>query len=222
MASILGAFAAGLLVKTIDLTGRIPHPQFQVKLEGIGFGFLIPVFVVATGIQFDLTALRHSPAALAEVPLFLGALLVARGVPAFVYARLIGKRRAVVAGLMPATTLTFVIVATQLGVATGQLSPTASASLLAAGLLSAAIFPALALKLMPTEIPPTQSLELEAHRKSSASSPNSRQKRRCSRQVPQSPHPVIRGVVLEMVGLMLMIGSESCRRRLKKWAWLRG
>ena len=41
-ASILGAFAAGLLVRTIDLTGRSPHPQFQTKLEGIGFGFLIP------------------------------------------------------------------------------------------------------------------------------------------------------------------------------------
>ena len=41
-ASILGAFAAGLLVRTIDLTGRAPHPQFQTKLEGIGFGFLIP------------------------------------------------------------------------------------------------------------------------------------------------------------------------------------
>ena len=39
-ASILGAFAAGLLVRIIDLTGRAPHPQFQVKLEGIGFGFL--------------------------------------------------------------------------------------------------------------------------------------------------------------------------------------
>ena len=78
-ASILGAFAAGLLVRTIDLTGRTPHPQFQVKLEGIGFGFLIPVFFIATGVQFDVRALVSNPAALAEVPLFLLALLVVRG-----------------------------------------------------------------------------------------------------------------------------------------------
>jgi Kef-type K+ transport system membrane component KefB len=110
-------------------------------------------------IQFDLTALLHSPAALPEVPLFLAALLVARGLPAFLYAPLIGKRRSVVAGLMQATTLTFVIVATQLGVATGQLSPTASASLLAAGLLSAAISPALALKLMPTQAPTAEDIQ---------------------------------------------------------------
>ena len=93
-ASILGAFAAGLLVRTIDLTGRAPHPQFQVKLEGIGFGFLIPVFFITTGVQFDVRALVSNPAALAEVPLFLAALLVVRAVPALLYARRFGQRRA--------------------------------------------------------------------------------------------------------------------------------
>ena len=150
-ASILGAFAAGLLVRTIDLTGRTPHPQFQVKLEGIGFGFLIPVFFIATGVQFDVRALVSNPAALAEVPLFLLALLLVRAVPALAYARLIGKRRASSAGLMQAATLTFVIVASQIGTASGQISRTTGAALLAAGLLSAALFPALAVKLLPAE-----------------------------------------------------------------------
>jgi hypothetical protein len=42
-----------------------------------------------------------------------------------------------------------VIVATQIGTATGQITQTTSAALLAAGLLSAALFPAAALKLLP-------------------------------------------------------------------------
>src|SRR5215471_16638795 len=46
-ASILGAFAAGLLVRMIDLEGRAPHPQFETKLQGIGFGFLIPIFFIS-------------------------------------------------------------------------------------------------------------------------------------------------------------------------------
>ena len=152
-ASILGAFAAGLLVRTIDLTGRAPHPQFQVKLEGIGFGFLIPVFFITTGVQFDVRALVSNVTAIAEVPLFLAALLVVRAVPALLYARRFGQRRAGVAGLMQATTLTFVIVATQIGIAAGQISPATGASLLAAGLLSAALFPAAALKLLSAEAP---------------------------------------------------------------------
>ncbi len=152
-ASILGAFAAGLLVRTIDLTGRAPHPQFQTKLEGIGFGFLVPVFFITTGVQFDARALVSNPTAIAGIPLFLAALLAVRGVPALAYARRFGKRRAGVAGLMQATSLTFVIVATQIGTASGQISQTTGAALLAAGLLSAALFPAAALKLLSAEAP---------------------------------------------------------------------
>ena len=147
-ASILGAFAAGLVVRMIDLTGRAPHPQFEIKLQGIGFGFLIPIFFIATGVQFSLKALTADPAAIAEVPLFLAALLVVRGLPALLYARLVGTRNALIAGLMQATSLTFVIVATQIGLAARLISPSTSAALLSAGLLSAALFPAAALRLL--------------------------------------------------------------------------
>ena len=86
-ASILGAFAAGLLVRLIEISGRTPHPQFQIKLEGIGFGFLIPIFFIATGVGYPLRALLADPAAIAVVPLFLVALLLVRGAPALLYRR---------------------------------------------------------------------------------------------------------------------------------------
>ncbi len=160
-ASILGAFAAGLLVRMIDLSGHAPHPQFQIKLEGIGFGFLIPIFFIATGVQFDLMALFGNATAIAEVPLFLLALLLVRGLPALLYRNLVGRRRAAVAGLMQATTLTFVIVATQIGLVSGKISPTTSASLLTAGLLSAALFPAAALRLLAPGGPAPEPVHLE-------------------------------------------------------------
>ena len=147
-ASILGAFAAGLLVRLIELSGT-PHPQFQVKLEGIGFGFLIPIFFIATGVSFQLKALLTNPVAIAEVPLFLVALLIVRGLPALLYRRSTGTRHAVAAGLLQATTLTFVIVATQIGLSTGKITPTAAGSLLAAGLMSAVLFPGAAQRLLP-------------------------------------------------------------------------
>jgi Kef-type K+ transport system membrane component KefB len=148
-ASILGAFAAGLLVRLVELSRGTPHPQFQTKMEGIGFGFLIPIFFISTGVEFQLKALLASPVALAEVPLFLAALLLVRGLPALLYARSIGRRRAEAAGLLQAVTLTFVIVATQIGIVDGKMTPTAAASLLAAGLLSTVLFPAGAKRLLP-------------------------------------------------------------------------
>ena len=147
-ASILGAFAAGLLVRIIEVSGREPNPDFLSKLDGIGFGFLIPVFFISTGVAFQLKGLLTHPAALVEVPLFLVALLVVRGVPALLYARSVGRRRAAAGGLLQATTLTFVIVATEIGLETGKITPTTAAALVAAGLLSAALFPAGAARLL--------------------------------------------------------------------------
>jgi Kef-type K+ transport system membrane component KefB len=153
-ASILGAFAAGLLVRIVDLARHSPHPQFRIKLEGIGFGFLIPIFFIATGVGFPLKALLANPVAIAEVPLFLAALLLVRGLPALLYARPFGLRSAEAAGLLQATTLTFIIVATQIGLATGKITPTAGASLLMAGLLSAVLFPGAARRLLPRRTAP--------------------------------------------------------------------
>lgn len=86
--------------------------------------------------------------ALAEVPLFLAALLLVRGLPAMLHVRFAGAQRARAAGLLQATSLTFVIAAAQIGLASGKITTTTSASLLAAGLLPAALFPATALKLL--------------------------------------------------------------------------
>ena len=197
LASILGAFAAGLLVRTIDLTGRAPHPHFQIKLEGVGFGFLVPIFFITVGIQFDATALVRNPTAMAAIPLFLAALLIVRAIPALLYTPHIGRRHATAAGLMQATNLTFVIVAAQLGVATGQLSPTAAASLLAAGLLSAALFPLAALKVLPTPAPPTPPAQIDrSHPTASRTLPE-------ARPAAQPSNLAVRS---------LAEGSSACRR----------
>ena len=147
-ASILGSFAAGLLVRIVESSRGEPNKEFLIKLDGIGFGFLIPIFFVATGVAFQLKGLEKQPGALAEVPLFLLALLVARGVPALLYARAVGRRRAAAGGLLQATSLTFVIVAVDIGQQTGKLTAATSAALVAAGLLSAALFPAVAARLL--------------------------------------------------------------------------
>ena len=170
-ASILGAFAAGLLVRLIEFSGREPNPQFLSKLEGIGFGFLIPIFFISTGVAFQLKALLSHPVAIAEVPLFLIALLVVRGLPALLYRRSTGTRRAVAAGLLQATTLTFVIVATEIGVATGKMTLTVATALVAAGLLSAALFPAAAERVLSRPTRGTLGARLPARRRKSRQRP---------------------------------------------------
>ncbi len=142
--TILGAFIAGAVLNLVDRE-TMSHPHFRTKLDAIGYGFLIPVFFVASGLRFNLDALTASPSAFARVPLFLLALLIVRGVPAALYARTLGRRGAVVAGLLQATSLPFIVTATSIGVATGAIAAVTAAALVAAGLLSVVLFPLVAL-----------------------------------------------------------------------------
>ncbi len=154
--TILGAFAAGALLSLID-RDEMTHPQFRLKLEAVGFGVFIPVFFVTSGLRFDLNALFASASTVARVPLFLLAIYLARGLPAIVYVRLLGRSRSVIAGVLQATSLTFVVTATQIGLQLGVVTQATAAGLVAAGLLSVVISPALALVLLRREQPDSRS-----------------------------------------------------------------
>ena len=164
--SILGAFLAGAIVGLVDRDSA-SHPNFRVKLEAIGYGFLIPVFFVSSGIRLNLTGLLHSPSALARVPLFLLALLAVRGLPALLGLRASGARPTAALGLLQATSLPFIVTATQIGVVLGKLSSVTAAALVCAGLLSVLIFPLLALTILrgcePAPAPVTIASVPEAH-----------------------------------------------------------
>lgn len=142
--SILGAFLAGAMVGLLDRDAS-SHPHFRTKLEAIGYGFVIPVFFVTSGLRLDLHALLASPSALARVPLFLLTLLLVRGVPAVLYLRQFDRAGVLAAGLLQATSLPFIVTATQIGVLTGLMTPVTATALVCAGLLSVLVFPALAL-----------------------------------------------------------------------------
>jgi Kef-type K+ transport system membrane component KefB len=145
---ILGAFAAGAILALVDRDQAMTHPEFRAKLQAIGFGVFVPVFFVTSGLRFDLAALFSGASTLARVPAYLLAILLARGLPALVYRRLLGPERTVVAGLLQATTLPFVVAATQIGLALGAISPANAAALVAAALLSVLLFPLAALTLL--------------------------------------------------------------------------
>ncbi len=145
---ILGAFLAGVILRLVDRDRMMTHPQFRQKLEAIGFGVFIPIFFVTTGIRFDLAALFASASTILLVPLFLLALLLVRGIPALLYRPLTDTRRTIVAGLLQAISLPFIVAASQIGMELGLLTKATGAALITAGLLSVILFPITALTLL--------------------------------------------------------------------------
>ena len=147
--AILGAFLAGATLKLLDRDDAMTHTFFRRKLEAVGFGVFVPFFFVATGLRLDVESLFASGSALARVPIFLGALLVIRGLPAFLYRPLAERREQLLAGgLLQATSLSFLIVAGQLGIDLELISAVNYTALVAAGLLSVIVFPLVALGLL--------------------------------------------------------------------------
>ena len=145
---ILGAFVAGALLAVLDADYHQTHPKFHEKLEAIGFGVFVPVFFVSSGLRFDVAALFNDSNTIFRVPIFLGALLVARGVPALLYRPLVGQSKAIVAALLQATSLPFIVAATTIGIELHAMNKSNASALVAAGLLSVVIFPMTGLALL--------------------------------------------------------------------------
>ena len=146
--AILGAFAAGAILTLVDQDRDMTHPLFRTKLEAIGFGVFIPVFFVTAGVKFNLDALLNEPSNLVKVPIFLAALLAARGLPALAYRGVLDNRRVATAALLQATSLPFIVAATAIGMELGLMGTPEGSALIAAGLLSVLLFPLTAITLM--------------------------------------------------------------------------
>ncbi|MFI9274888.1 cation:proton antiporter [Kitasatospora sp. NPDC052896] len=143
---LIGAFTAGAVSKL--LLDRAPESAVEVvdaKLEGIGFGFLIPAFFVVSGMDFDLHALLSAPGALLLLPFFLLLLAVTRGFPAALLAPPgLSRRDRVALGLYGATALPLVVVITTSEEDAGRLRSATAAALVGAAMLSVLLFPFLA------------------------------------------------------------------------------
>jgi Kef-type K+ transport system membrane component KefB len=138
---VLGAFAAGLVVGL-----ALDSPEGEVvrmRLEGIGFGFLIPLYFVVTGMTFDLDSLLTATG-LALAALFLALLLVVRGVSSLLWLRELGPRRTVGLALFGATGLPLIVAIVGIGTDRGAIDDDVGASLIGAGMMSVLVFPLLA------------------------------------------------------------------------------
>jgi Kef-type K+ transport system membrane component KefB len=137
---LLGAFAAGVVVR-LFIQGDDREP-IESKLEAIGFGFLIPIFFIESGITFDLHALIHQPKVLLLVPAFTALFLVTRGIPTWAFFRgVLTKAETSALAIFSATGLPLIVVITTLGVEEHRMKPQNAAALVAAGMLSVLIYP---------------------------------------------------------------------------------
>jgi Kef-type K+ transport system membrane component KefB len=141
---LLGAFAAGIVVRLFAASSETE--AIRGKLEAIGFGFLIPIFFVVSGIGFDAHVFVAHPASLWRVPVFLAFMLVARGIPVYLlYRKVLTPPERLPMALLSGTGLPLIVVITSIALPEGKILPVNAAALVAAGMLSVLFFPAIGL-----------------------------------------------------------------------------
>ncbi|MET8544013.1 cation:proton antiporter [Kitasatospora sp. NPDC004799] len=153
---LLGAFTAGIVSRLLLAGIREAEEEVvEAKLESIGFGFLVPVFFVVSGMDFDLAALLDDPGTLLLVPVFLLLFLAVRGLPAALLAPAgLDRRDRAALALYGATALPLVVVITTIEVDAGHLPSSTAAALVGAGMLSVLVFPLAAQRVRGGARPP--------------------------------------------------------------------
>lgn len=144
---LLGAFAAGLIVRRVTTRTTIEH--LQTRLDALGYGFFIPVFFIVTGIRFDVVHLVTSLAAVVTLVAVFALLLVVRGLPALLLYRteLVARDRLSLA-FFSATGLPLIVAITTIGQHTGAIGVRAAVAMVGAGMVSVFAYPLVGLSFL--------------------------------------------------------------------------
>lgn len=150
---VLGAFAAGMVLRRLIAAG---HPRVDEQLETIGYGLLIPVFFVVSGMGIDMSAVAGQPLLWAS---FVAAIAVARGLPVWLSERYVphgrnleSPRERAQLALFAATGLPIIVAVTQVAVSTELMTGDTASVLVAAGATTVLVFPLVA-RLIGPKVP---------------------------------------------------------------------
>jgi Trk K+ transport system NAD-binding subunit len=125
-AILLGAFLCGMLLSLFLHKGR---SLLVLKLDGLGYGFFIPVFFIMVGVKFEPASLKEFELTLVPFLAVLFLLLFAiKVIPSLVLTKRYGIRMALSGGFLLSSRLSLIIAASAIGLNLRIISPGINAS----------------------------------------------------------------------------------------------
>ncbi|WP_396124744.1 MULTISPECIES: cation:proton antiporter [unclassified Corynebacterium] len=143
---VLGAFAAGFILR--QLVPKKYRNALEQRLDVVGYGLLIPVFFVCSGMAIDTAAVVDNPMRLA---ILIPVIYIARGLPILLReifsntgSGLETTREKIQLSLYGATALPIIVAVTDVATTSEIISSANASILVAAGSITVLLFPLLA------------------------------------------------------------------------------
>ena len=147
---LLGAFLSGLLMSTLLHKER---SVLMIKLDGMGYGFFIPIFFIMVGIQFDPGALMEFDKSLIVfIILLLVSLFVIKLVPSLMWSGLFGLKKAVAGGFLMSSRLSLIIAASAIGLQLGVITPGINSSFVLMAIITCLFSPVIFSAIFPVSV----------------------------------------------------------------------
>ncbi len=136
---LLGAFLSGLILSTLLHKER---SVLMIKLDGMGYGFFIPVFFIMVGMQFAPSSFKEFDTSLyGFLILLLFTLFFIKIAPSLLWAKIFGRRKALAAGFLMSSRLSLIIAASAIGLQLGVITPGINASFILMAILTCLLSP---------------------------------------------------------------------------------
>ncbi len=138
---LLGGFLSGLLLSIFLHKER---SLLLIKLDGIGFGFFIPIFFIMVGARFNLGNFQEFDSSLyIFLAVLLFVLFMVKVIPSLLWARLFGLKRALAGGFLLSARMSLIIAAASIGLELGVISPGVNSSFIVMAVITCLSAPVL-------------------------------------------------------------------------------
>lgn len=154
---ILGTFLAGVLVGLINEQEKT---DVFHKLDAIGFGFLIPIFFIMVGVNFNLHSLLVDPKALLLLPLLFLATYVFKALPILILRLCYPWRQTLAGATLLTTQMSVTVAAAAVGLKIGAISSGVDTAIVFVAMSTAVISPVIFGKLLPARVDQKKSRSL--------------------------------------------------------------
>lgn len=132
---VMGSFFAGVLLSMFVSKER---SALLFKLDGMSYGFFIPIFFIMVGVDLDLSALIYFKSSVPFILVLLTGFLLTQIIPALVMVKIFGIKKALAGGMLLSARLGLSIAYGQIGLSLGVITRADNA-----GIVTAAIFASL-------------------------------------------------------------------------------